>query len=66
MTRHVHRRDDGLRHDAPEGIARFSVVPAEGTTLASSQGLAISPDGSRIVFAAYDDSGEQRLPFLFK
>ena len=45
----------------PERLARFSVVPAEGTTLEVGWGLAISPDGSRIVFAARDDSGARRL-----
>lgn len=51
---------------APERLARLSIVPPQGMTLSDmtlsgGDTLAISPDGSRIVFGALDESGVDRL-----
>ncbi len=43
---------------APSRLARFSILPADETRLWTTQGLAVSPDGSRIAFTAVDETGE--------
>jgi serine/threonine protein kinase len=45
----------------PERLARFSIVPKEGTRFNTSEGLAVSPDGSRIAFSAIDETGGKRV-----
>ncbi|NIM02112.1 MAG: hypothetical protein GTO33_14940, partial [Acidobacteria bacterium] len=49
------------RPQAPTRFATVSVLPPAGTTLSPREGLAISPDGTKIAFAAVDESGESKL-----
>lgn len=42
---------------ADPGVVRFSVLPPEGTVFGGMPGLAVSPDGRRIVFATVSKDG---------
>lgn len=47
--------------DEPRRLSRFSMLPPPGMTIDVGMRLAISPDGSRLVFAAFGGQGPRRL-----
>ncbi|NIV47823.1 MAG: protein kinase [Gammaproteobacteria bacterium] len=54
----------GLWFTRPRQAARHvqtSILSAEGATYLTTSGLAVSPDGTKVVYVAYDESGTQRL-----